>query len=120
MPGVPVHLTPRAAAQLHGLEAAGHTVVCGLAGDRRTTFYWARATPHGTVVVRTVTAGDPQTLIEKVAQAVALDPDRQLVASLADPLRSCRVCGAELSFDDASPTPFRCPSGEGHDVIEAL
>jgi hypothetical protein len=120
VPGVPSSLTPNADRLLQSLHEAGHTVSWGLAGDRRTTFYWARVTPHRTATVRNVVAGDPQTLIEKVRQAASLDPDQQLVASLADPLRTCSVCNAELSFDEDSPTPFRCPLGDGHDVVRAL
>jgi len=120
VPAVASRLTPRAADHLARLEAAGHSVAWGLATDERTTFYWARINPTGSVTVRTVTAGDAQTLLEKADQAAAADPSGGLVASLSDPLRSCTVCGAELSFDGDSPVPFRCPLGDGHDQIREL
>lgn len=118
MPTTP-RLTPTAAAQLARLEAAGHSIAYGRGTDGRTSFFWARVTPRASVVVRTVTAGDAQTLMEKAAQTTEVPAGSQLVASFSDPLRSCRVCGAELSFDDGDVI-FACPRGEGHEVIRAL
>lgn len=114
-------LTPTAADRLARLRRAGHSVAYGRATDGRTTFFWARVTPHGSVVVRTVTAGDVQTLVEKAAHVTETDPGAQLVASFTDPLRSCRLCGAELSFDEGSGEDvFTCPRGAGHDVVRSV
>jgi hypothetical protein len=95
-------------------------VAWGRGTDGRTTFFWARVTPHRSVAVRTVTATDVQTLMEKAGHAAGVDPGEQLIASLSDPLRSCRVCGAELSFDEASDRPFACPMGRGHDAVRPV
>jgi hypothetical protein len=99
------------------MQAAGHSVAWGRGTDGRTTFFWARVTPRGTVVVRTVTAADAQTLMEKAGQAAGLDAEAQLVASFSDPLRSCSRCGAEMSFDGAAERPLACPRGAGHDFV---
>jgi len=59
--------------------------------------------------------------MEKAAQTTRVSPGSQLVASFSDPLRSCRMCGAEMSFDGGDQdVVFSCPLGEGHDVVRAL
>ena len=92
----------------------------GRGTDGRTTFFWARITPHRSVAVRVVTASDAVTLMDKAAFAANEDDSNQLVASLADPLRSCSVCGNELSFDPSGAAPFSCPMGDGHDAVRPV
>ncbi len=116
MPAQP-RLTPTAAAELARIQDQGHSVIWGRGTDGRTTFFWARITPHRSVAVRVVTAGDAVTLMDKAAHAASEDGSRQLVSSLADPLRTCSICGSELSFDPSAATPFACPLGSGHDAV---
>jgi hypothetical protein len=116
----PPRLTPAAADRLAALESAGHSVEFGRGRDDHSTFLWARVTPHGSVTVRTVRAGDGLSLADKTAQAAEADPSGQLVASLADPFRTCSVCSAEMSFENSDEIVFACPRGDGHDVIRPL
>jgi hypothetical protein len=120
VPPAQPRLTPTASARLERIRGGGHSVTWGRGTDGRTTFFWARVTPHRSVAVRVVTASDVQTLMEKAEHATGIDPADQLVASFADPLRSCRVCGSELSFDDGAETPFACPMGAGHDAVHPV
>jgi hypothetical protein len=120
VPPAQPRLTPTAAAELERLETAGHSVAWGRGTDGRTTFFWARITPHRSVGVRVVTAGDAVTLMDKAAYAAGIESSDQLVASLSDPLRTCSVCGSELSFDQSAQFPFACPMGSGHDAVRPV
>jgi hypothetical protein len=116
-------LTPSAAGRLEALRAAGHSISFGRGHDGRNGFFWARINPRGTASVRTARAGDGNTLVEKLQQIAAVDPDGHLVASFSDPLRSCSQCGAEFVFDEGSDVVFRCPlehTGPGHDVVRRV
>jgi len=95
-------------------------VLWGRGTDGRTSFFWARVTPRGSVTVRTLRASDGLALVDKAVQAADADPSGQLVASLADPFRSCSTCGAEMSFENSAEAVFACPRGDGHDVIRPL
>ena len=116
-------LTPSAAARLERMRAAGHSIRWGRGSDGRSAFYWARVTPNRTASERNVRAADGDALITKVEEVVSVDTAAHLVAALADPFRSCGLCGSELSFEGDGPELFACPrshSEPGHTVITAL
>jgi len=122
VPATP-RLTPAAAAALERMQAEGHSVHWGRAGDGRTAFYWARVTPRSTATGRNVRAADADGLVAKVEAVVRADPSSHVVAALSDPLRSCDLCGSELSFQGDEVIVFACPRAEaepGHTVVRAL
>lgn len=116
-------LTTSAEILLDAVLAGGHSVQWGRGTDGRTTFYWARVTPHRSASVRNVRAGDSESLMAKVTDIASSDPSGHMVAGFADPLRHCDRCGSELSFDAEAAAVFACARAStehGHTEITPL